>query len=89
LLKYYIEKQRSVVAEMLLKFATFNLLAVFGFFIFKLLFGISPVNLTSFSIWVLLGLILVGQAIFLLYDYVLSRLINYYINRIKAGVHRK
>jgi hypothetical protein len=89
LLKYYIEKQRSVIAEMLLKFATFNLLAVFGFFIFKLLFGISPVNLTSFSIWVLLGLILVGQAIFLLYDYVLSRLINYYINRIKAGVHRK
>ncbi|OGO79435.1 MAG: hypothetical protein A2Y23_06900 [Clostridiales bacterium GWB2_37_7] len=89
LLKYYIEKQSSVVTELLLKFTVFNLLAVLGFFVFKLLFGISPINLAGYTVWILLGVILGGQVVFLIYDYVLSRLINYYISRIKAGIHRQ
>lgn len=89
LLKYYIERQRNAAVEMLLKFAAFNLLALLGFFIFKLLFGISPINLASYSIWILVGFIVAGQFIFLIYDYILSRLISYYINRIKTGMNRQ
>lgn len=88
LLKYYIEKQRSAAVEMLMKFGAFNLLAILGFFMFKLLLGVSPINLTHFSIWILVGFILAGQVMFLIYDYILSRLIHYYINRIKAGMYR-
>lgn len=86
LLKYYIEKQRINIVEMLLKFGTFNLLAILGFFIFKQLFGISPINLSSFSVWMLIGLLFAGQVIFLIYDYILSRLIDYYINRIRSAM---
>jgi hypothetical protein len=88
LLKYFIEKQSNAALEMILKFAAFNLLGVFGFFVFKLLLGVFPINLERFSSWILIGLILVGQIIFLIYDYVLSRLIYYYINRIKSGIHK-
>lgn len=89
LLKYYIEKQRSAALEMLLKLAAFNLQALLGFFVFKLLFGISAFNLASYSIWVLIGLMVFGQFVFLIYDYILSRLIDYYINRIKTGMHKQ
>jgi hypothetical protein len=89
LLKYYIEKQRSAVLEMILKFGAFNLLAILGFIVFKLLLGISPINLDNFSVWIVIGIILGGQVIFLIYDYILSRLIYYYINRIKSGMHNR
>lgn len=89
LLKYYIEKQRSAILEMLLKFGAFNLLAVLSFFIFKLLFGVSPINLSSFSVWMLVGILFAGQIIFIIYDYILSRLIDYYINRIRSTMHKR
>ncbi|HYE10576.1 MAG TPA: hypothetical protein VEF53_10405 [Patescibacteria group bacterium] len=89
LLKYYIEKQRSAALEMILKFTAFNLLAILGFYLFKLLFGISPINLGNFSVGMILGLAAGGQVVFLIYDYILSRLIYYYINRIKSGMHNR
>lgn len=88
LLKYYIEKQRSAGLEMLLKFGVFNLLATVGFFIFKLLLGVSPINLGVFSLWMLIGLVFAIQIVFLIYDYILSRLIDYYINRIRSVMHK-
>jgi hypothetical protein len=89
LLKYYIEKQRSAALEMILKFTAFNLLAILGFYLFKLLLGISPINPGNFPVWMILGLAAGGQVVFLIYDYVLSRLIYYYINRIKSGMHNR
>jgi hypothetical protein len=88
LLKYYIEKQRSGIVEMLLKFGVFNLLAIIGFFVFELLLGVSPINLSRFSVWIFVGLLFAMQAAFLIYDYILSRLIDYYINRIKSAMHK-
>ena len=88
LLKYYIEKQRSAILEMLLKFGAFNLLAVLGFFVFKLLLGVSPINFSSFSIWMLIGILIGGQILFLIYDYILSRLIDYYMKKIRSAIHK-
>ena len=89
LLKYYIEKQRNAVIEMLLKFSAFNLIAIFVFFIFKQLLGVMPIRLNDLSIWMQIGIIFGAQVVFLIYDYVLSRLIDYYFNRIKPGLHNK
>ena len=89
LLKYYIEKQRNAVIEMLLKFSAFNLIAIFVFFIFKQLLGVMPIRLNDLSIWMQIGIIFGAQVVFLIYDYVLSRLIDYYFNRIKPGLHKK
>jgi putative flippase GtrA len=89
LIKYYIEKQRSSAMEMLLKFGAFNLLAILGLFIFKLLLGVSPINIGSFSGWMLIGLIIAGQVAFIIYDYILSRLIDYYFNKIRSSMHNR
>ena len=88
LLKYYIEKQRSAVVEMLLKFGVFNLLAIVGYFLFKLLLGVSPINISNLSILISVSLLFAIQIGFLIYDYILSRLISYYINRIKSVMHK-
>jgi hypothetical protein len=88
LLKYYIEKQRSAGLEMLLKFGAFNLLAMIGFYIFKLLLGVSPINLGAFSLWILIGFLLAAQIVFLIYDYILSRLIDYYVSRIRSAIRK-
>lgn len=88
LLKYYIEKQRNSSIEMIMKFGVFNLLAILDFYMFKLIMGISPINIESFSVWILLGLVLAGQIVFLIYDYILSRLIDYYINRIRSSMYK-
>jgi hypothetical protein len=88
LLKYYIEKQRSAAVEMVLKFGVFNLLAIVGYFVFKLLLGVTPINLSRFAIWISIGLLFAIQIVFLIYDYILSRLIDYYISRIKSAVHK-
>ena len=89
LLKYYIEKQRSAVVEMLLKFGVFNLLAVAGYFLFKLLLGVSPINLSNLSLLISISLLFAIQIGFLIYDYILSRLISYYINKIKSVMHKE
>jgi hypothetical protein len=88
LLKYSIEKQRSAPIEMLLKFGSFNLMALLAFLIYKQLFGVSPVNLAILSSWMIAGIALAAQVIFLIYDYILSRLLDYYVNRIRNGIHR-
>jgi hypothetical protein len=86
LLKYYLEKQRRAAVELLMKFAVFNLLVIVSFVAFKLLLGIWPVNIEGFSVWILAGLAIAAQIIFLIYDYILSRLISYYINRVKSAI---
>lgn len=88
LLKYFIEKQRNAAVEMLLKFVFFNLSAILGFFIYKLLLGISPLNMVNVTLWAVIAFIVGAQLVFLIYDYVLSRLIDYYINRAKSFLKR-
>lgn len=86
LIKYYIEKQRSAAAEMLMKFGSLNLLAILYLFIYSQLLGVSAVNISSFPLWTVIGAAVLAQAVFLVYDYILSRLIYYYINRIKKAL---
>lgn len=86
IVKYYAEKQRRASVEMLIKYIGFNVLAVLGYFVYWMIFGISPVSLNILSPWMIAGVILGAEVIFLIYDYVLSRLIRYYINRIKTGL---
>lgn len=86
LLKYYIEKQRSSVLEILMKLAAFNVLAAAGYFIYSGLMGVAPINAASLQPMLAAGLVLAAQLFFLIYDYVLSRLIDYYVNRIKSAL---
>lgn len=91
LVKYFIEKQRKAAAEILLKLFTFNIAAVAGFYVYSLIFGVSPLNqqiLGKAANTMLIAGAFGAQVVFIIYDYVLSRLIGYYINRIKSALHR-
>jgi hypothetical protein len=83
LIKFFIEKHRGALAETLLKLLAANLLGAAGYFIFKNLFGVSPVTLPGMSLWLTIGAVIAAQFGFLLYDYILSRLIVYYMDRIR------
>ncbi|MDF2522247.1 MAG: hypothetical protein K0R84_2875 [Clostridia bacterium] len=83
LLKYYIEKVRSAAAEIVLKLAAFNMLSIAAYYIFKALMGVSPIALPELSAWILAGIAAAVQLAFLFYDYIFSRLIAYYMDRIR------
>lgn len=83
LIKYYIEKRRGAFVETLLKLLAINMLGAAGYYIFKALLGISPIILPNLSNLLIIGAIAAAQLAFLLYDYILSRLIAYYMDRIR------
>ncbi len=83
IIKYHIEKLSSVILELVLKLVAVNVLAITGYFIYKLLLVISPINIPGISTGLAIVLIIAAQAVFLVYDYILSRLISYYMDKIR------
>lgn len=81
ILKYFIEKNRSTLVEILLKLAVFNLSLAFTFIFFKSLFfnALSAAQLNSAVIPA--ALVVAAQGVFFIYDYIFSRLIFYYESR--------
>ncbi len=76
--KYYIEKLGKITLEYILKLLFFNLFAVTAVFFLKQF--LPQVFEVGFPFWlVLLGL----EVVFVIYDYVYSLFIQYYINKLK------
>lgn len=74
IIKYYIEKVRNLPVEIVLKFISFNILLCIIYFAAKNIVVLP----SAFPIWII---ILGAQAAFLLYDYALSLIINYFYDR--------
>ena len=77
-LKYFIEKSKSGVVQIALKLIFFAALMCLGLFGFREVLA-SSVNLPDFPVIVL---IIGGMLILLLYDYILTFLINFYRRRL-------
>ena len=78
ILKSYIEKIGRFVPEYLLKLASFNILVLIAFvFIKKFFFENIPVG---YPVWFLAAAL---EIVFIIYDYVYSLFIQYYLNRIR------
>lgn len=92
IVKYYFEKSHNITIEILLKIIFFNISFLLGFFIMEKILGINVIlgmeqivsrfyngsyQLISFIIlWI------IAQPIFLIYDYALTLIITFYIERI-------
>lgn len=88
ILKHYIEKNRGMLVEILLKLGVFNLSIVIAFVFFRglLLTTLSVTPISTYSVFAIL--LAAAQVVFFIYDYVFSRLIFYYESRmgfIKKG----
>ncbi|WP_315067526.1 hypothetical protein [uncultured Clostridium sp.] len=76
IIKYFIEKVRNMPIELILKLLIFNiLLAVIYFIGINLLINLD-VKFPLYIIWI------IAQVVFLIYDYALTLIISFYLNRI-------
>lgn len=80
--KFYIEKKRKVLVEVLLKLGVFNLSMLFWYLLYKGLFiAAIPVQFAGNSI-LAAALIAAMQVVFFIYDYVFSKLLFYYESKL-------
>ncbi|MEG0295708.1 MAG: hypothetical protein RR620_03250 [Clostridium sp.] len=78
--KHFIERMNSLPKEVVVKLIFFNISFATSYFVLKLLLGnveilISPILL-----------IIAAQVVFLVYDYALTLIISFYLNRIKPSI---
>ena len=78
ILKFYIEKMHRIVPEYVLKLAYFNICLILALFIIK---NLLAVNISSsVPLWLL---IISLEVVFLIYDYVYTLFIQFYLEKIK------
>ena len=76
IVKYFIEKIKNIPLEILLKLIIFNMIFFISFFLFKSFIAIQITKLPLGIFWIL------AQVVFLVFDYALSLLITFYLERI-------
>ena len=76
IIKYFIERDRNIFVEYIVKLAIFNIIIGIGYFFIKEFINI-PFNIMT---------VLLGQLVFLIYDYSYSLAINYYYEKIKKNI---
>lgn len=78
IVKFYIEKIGNAVVQMTLKISLFLIVFGTGYFFFKELF-FGNITLPSYPIWII---VILGVAVFVIYDFIYSGLINYYRTKV-------
>jgi hypothetical protein len=73
IVKYFIEKLKKLPFEIILKLVFFNIILVISLIFMSSILGNLDINL---PIW---ALFLVGQIVFLVYDYAITVVISFYI----------
>ena len=80
LVKYFIEKFNNMPLEILLKIIFFNIILFISFFVFKSFIAIEIKKLPIGIFWI------IAQIVFLVFDYALSLLITFYIEKIHKKI---
>jgi hypothetical protein len=82
--KYFIEKNRGALVEIMLKLIVFNMSLTLMFILFRsLFFDVFSSSLLNSKV-ILVVLAVIGQTAFFAYDYVFSRLIFYYKSKVSV-----
>lgn len=80
IIKYFLEKIRNIPLELFLKLILFNLLLIIIYFITINFLGNFIINYSLYLAWI------VSQIVFLVYDYALTLIISFYLNRIHTHI---
>lgn len=83
IIKYYIEKLDRIILEYILKFLFFNACACIILLAAGSLFKAEPI--VAFSWWLL---IIAGEIVFFIYDFVYTLFINYYRDKLRTKLRR-
>ncbi|MDU5106281.1 hypothetical protein [Clostridium sp.] len=76
IVKFYIEKINKLPLEIFIKIIFFNIILFLSFFVFK---TFIPIEITKLPIVIFL---IIAEIVFLVYDYALTLLISFYLQRI-------
>ncbi|MBS5884683.1 MAG: hypothetical protein E6300_10370 [Clostridium sp.] len=76
IVKYYIEKLNKLYLEIFFKMIFFNISLFISIFIFKSFIAIEITKLPLWLLWI------IAQPVFLIFDYALTLLISFYMQRI-------
>lgn len=79
ILKFYIEKIKRPIIEILVKLLFFNIAIAFVYIIWTKLFLLN-VHVDFPIVWIIIGM----QPVFLFYDYIFTRVIFHYCDRIRV-----
>ena len=80
IVKYYIEKISKLPLEILLKLIFFNMILFISFFVFKFFIAMEITKLPIWLFWI------IAQIVFLVFDYALTLLISFYLDRIHTKI---
>ena len=96
IVKYYIERMDKIILEYILKIVFFNIVFLIGFILIQSILGINIIEgfqqivfrflKTTSETTVLIILWVVIQPIFLIYDYAMTMIIDFYMKRIHKNV---
>ena len=75
IIKYFIEKLDNIIFEIIIKLTVFNVLLFVIYYFFSALIGFNA----KIALWLLF---IMAQAAFLIYDYAMTIIISFFINRI-------
>ena len=75
IIKYYIERLRKLALEIILKLIIFNIIFIIIFTVATLFLGNVVINIPLWLLWIL------AQPTFIVFDYALTLIIGYYLNR--------
>lgn len=78
IIKFYAEKMTNKIFEYIIKFAYFNIALLICYSLYKFL--LLPIDNLKFPIGIL---IVIAEFMFLLYDYILTGFISYFMNKFK------
>lgn len=76
IVKFYIEKINKLPLEIFIKLIFFNIILLLSFFVFK---AFIPIEITKLPIEIFL---IIAEIVFLVFDYALTLLISFYLQRI-------
>ncbi|EHI98934.1 membrane protein [Clostridium sp. DL-VIII] len=76
IIKYFIEKIRNILIELVLKLVAFNMLLSVIYFIGTNLLINLDTKFPIYIVWI------IAQVVFLIYDYALTLIISFYLSRI-------
>lgn len=76
IIKYFIEKIRNILIELVLKLVSFNMLLSVIYFIGTNLLINLDTKFPIYIVWI------IAQVVFLIYDYALTIIISFYLSRI-------
>lgn len=80
IIKYYIEKLNKLTFEIILKLVFSSIILAIYYLLFSSFVDISIINLPLYLIFI------VANILFLIYDYALTLIISFYINKIHSRI---